>query len=73
MVKPARLRRCPRFRHLVNRLHALGPRPTGEAILLIAAGRDPLEVLELYAVLEHLVRALHEAHTWPPVPLERVA
>jgi hypothetical protein len=67
------LRGNPRFRHLSKRVHALGPRPCAEAMLAVAQGRDPLEVLEEYARLEPLVRAIPEARTWPPAPISRVA
>ena len=41
-----------RFQHLVGRLHALGPRPTYEALREIAAGADVRECLEQYARLD---------------------
>ena len=41
-----------RFQYLVGHLHALGPRPTYEALREIAAGADVLECLEQYARLD---------------------
>jgi hypothetical protein len=55
-----RLRRDLRFRQLTRRLHRLGERPVGEALLAVAQGRDPLEVLDL-----DFVRDVG-ARDWPP-------
>lgn len=51
--------RSPRRQQLVRHLHAAGPRPTLEALLEVAAGRDLDEVLARYARLPPAVyRAL---------------
>ena len=41
-----------RFQYLVGHLHALGPRPTYEALRAIASGADVRECLEQYARLD---------------------
>jgi hypothetical protein len=60
------LRANPRYRRLTERLHRLGPRPIGEAIIAVADGRDILSVLEEYAQLDPAAVALLDARDWPP-------
>jgi hypothetical protein len=67
------LRACLRSRHLTERLHALGPRPVGELLIEVAAGRDLLDALEEYSRLEPRTVAVIGARDWPPLPLARVA
>jgi hypothetical protein len=62
----ARLRRDLRFRQLTRRLYRLGERPVGEALLAVAQGRDPLEVLEEYAALDPEFVRYVGARDWPP-------
>ena len=55
----------PRFRHLVRRLHALGPRPTGELLLVVAGDRERLfERLEHLAQFDPEFARLMGAHDW---------
>jgi hypothetical protein len=61
-----RLRRDLRFRQLTRRLYRFGERPVGEALLAVAAGRDPLEVLEEYAQLDPEFVRYVGARDWPP-------
>jgi hypothetical protein len=62
----AALRQNHRFRKLSQGVWRLGPRPCAEAILSIAAGRDPIEVLEELARHDpEFVRYLG-ARDWPP-------
>jgi hypothetical protein len=71
-VRP--LRQGPRFKHLVAKLHALGPRPVGELLLQIAADEEAL-VASLECLTEfdpRLVAAL-DARDWPHPPLMLVA
>lgn len=59
---------CPRFRHLINRLHALGPRPMGEFIAALHRRADlpVVDLLERHASNDPAtVRALG-ADRWPP-------
>jgi hypothetical protein len=42
-------RQEPRFHRLTERVHRLGPRPVGELLLEVAAGRDLIEAPEDYA------------------------
>jgi hypothetical protein len=67
------LRACLRFRHLTERLHALGPRPVGELLIEVAAGRDLLDALEEHSWLDPELVARLDARCWPPLPLARVA
>jgi hypothetical protein len=60
------LRGNPRFRRLTERLHQLGPRPVGEALLAVAEGRDPIAVLEEYAALDPEFVRYVGARDWPP-------
>jgi hypothetical protein len=69
----ARLRRDPRFRLLTERLHRLGPRPVGEALLEVASGRDLVAVLEDYAKLDPAAVARLEARDGPASPVWRAA
>lgn len=59
---------CPRFRHLVNRLHSLGPRPVGEFIAGLHRRHDNLPIrllLESHANSDpEIVRSLGADH-WP--------
>ena len=74
-TRPVRqaFRLSPRYRHLTNHLHQLGPRPVAEVLLLVASGRDLLATLEEYAALDpQLVACLGGRH-WPPPPLRAVA
>jgi hypothetical protein len=66
-------RQNPRFKRLTTELHRLGPRPVGEALLLVARGRDLFEVLEEYSQLDPALIAKLEARDWPPLPIARVA
>ena len=67
----------PRFQRLVGHLHALGPRPTAEFLIEIAAGdlgmRIPIRAnLERYARLDvEMVKALG-ADRWPASLLREV-
>jgi hypothetical protein len=59
---------CPRFRHLVSRLHALGPRPVGEFIAALYRQHDDLPVLELlerYARSDPATIRVLGADRWP--------
>jgi hypothetical protein len=60
------LRLSQRFRRLTERLHRLGPRPCGEALLLVAEGCDLLEVLEEYARFDPEFVRWAGARDWPP-------
>ena len=60
-----RLRRDLRFHRLTERLHRLGPRPVGELLLEVAAGRDLLEALEEYVALDPAAVARLGARDWP--------
>jgi hypothetical protein len=61
-----RLRRRPGFHRLTERLHQLGPRPVGELLFEVAAGRDLLEALEEYSRSDPAAVELLEARDWPP-------
>jgi hypothetical protein len=67
------LRANPRYHRLTERLHWLGPRPIGELLLEVAAGRDLIQALEEYAQLDPGTVARLGARDWPPLPLELVA
>jgi len=62
---------------LVNRLHALGPRPTGELLLEVIGGDERLRD-DVFALLERYTRLTPEevravgADVFPPVPLHAV-
>jgi hypothetical protein len=62
----------PRFRHLVRRLHALGPRPVGELLLELARAHgiadDIARRLEVYAALDPTVVAALDGQDWPSIP-----
>jgi hypothetical protein len=60
------LRRDPRFHRLTEHLHRLGPRPVGELLLEVAAGRDLIDALERYAVLDPASVARLGGRDWPP-------
>jgi hypothetical protein len=49
------------------------PRPVGELLLEVAAGRDLLDALEEYAELDPRTVARVGARDCPPLPLVRVA
>jgi hypothetical protein len=74
---PEALRRDARFRHLVHRLHQLGPRPVGELLLEFADAYgiegDILARLEKLAELDPAAVARLGERIWPPVPLSEVA
>jgi hypothetical protein len=66
----------PRFEHLVERVHTLGPRPIGELLAEIATatGEHALiaDLVEAYAALDpEIVRAVG-GDRFPPMPLEVV-
>ena len=63
----------PRRQRQAAHLHSLGPRPTLEEFLQVAAGRDLDDVLEQYARLDlGLVRALG-GDRFPAQPLREVS
>lgn len=73
-IRVAPLRQCPRFLHLVNKLHALGPRPVGEILLQVAADEEALVAsLERLAELDPRLVAALDARDWPRAPLISVA
>ena len=55
-----------RIRHLAEKIHGLGPRPTFELLCEIVGGADPMERIERYGRLarEHddLIRSLGGGH-----------
>jgi hypothetical protein len=53
----------PRYRHLTDRLWRLGPRPIGELLLEVAAGRDLITALEEDAALDPRTVAIVERAT----------
>jgi hypothetical protein len=57
------------FRHLCGRLHALGPRPMFELLREIAAGKDLLDRLPIYAAMDGYTVRLLGADKMPPLPL----
>jgi hypothetical protein len=71
------LRCSPRFRRLVDLLHQLGPRPTGELLIELATAHgiegDILDRLERMARLDPAMVALVDAREWPPLPMHEVA
>jgi hypothetical protein len=71
------LRLDPRFRRLTERLWRLGPRPTGELLLEIAAAHgleaDVLDRLERFARIDPALVARLDSRDWPPLPLSEVA
>jgi hypothetical protein len=74
---PEALRRDARFRDLVHRLHQLGPRPTGELLVEIAAAHG-LEAeitiaLEFCGEFGPMAVARLGGRTSPPLPLSEVA
>jgi hypothetical protein len=73
----ALLRLDPRFRQLTDRLWRLGPRPTGELILEIAAAHgfeaEVLDRLERFARIDPALVAGVDARDWPPLPSSEVA
>jgi hypothetical protein len=72
-ISPQACRSDLRFRYLTARLHQLGPRPIGELLLEVAAGRDLITALEEDAALDPRTMAIVGARDWPPVPIARVA
>ena len=66
-----------RYHMLVTRLHALGPRPTGELLLEVIGVNDQLRD-DVFALLERYTRLSPEevravgADVFPPVPLHAV-
>jgi hypothetical protein len=60
------LRQDLRFRRLSERVWRLGPRPCAEAMLAIAAGQDPLAVLEDLARHDPAFVRYVGAPDWPP-------
>jgi hypothetical protein len=71
------LRLDPRFRRLTNCPWRLGPRPTGELLLEIAAAHgleaDVLDRLERFARIDPALVARRDERDWPPLPLARAA
>jgi hypothetical protein len=62
-----------RFRRLSERVWRLGPRPVGELLIEVAAGRDLIQALEAYAALDAAAVLRLEARAWPPDPIHEVA
>jgi len=66
-----------RYHLLVTRLHALGPRPTGELLLEVIGGDERLRD-DVFALLERYTKLTPEevravgADVFPPVPLHAV-
>ena len=66
-----------RYHMLVTRLHALGPRPTGELLLEVIGGDEQIHD-DVFALLERYTRLSPEevravgADVFPPVPLHEV-
>ena len=66
-----------RYRLLVNNLHSLGPRPTGELLLEVIGGDERLRD-DVFALLERYTRLSPEevqavgSDAFPPVPLHAV-
>jgi len=67
-----KIRCSPRFRHLVSKVHALGPRLTAEAMLAVATGGDIMSVLSVYAEIDEQLLDAFDGCRWPPGPLEAV-
>jgi len=66
---PIPLRKDARFRHLSERLHALGPRAVGELLSELAQAhythQDTMKRLESYARLDPETMAALGADAWP--------
>jgi hypothetical protein len=61
----ARASDCPRFRHLVGRVWRLGPRPTAELLLEVAADHGALiRRLERYARIDPALVEAADARDW---------
>jgi hypothetical protein len=76
-MSAARLRRDPKFRRMVTRLHRLGPRPVGELLLELIEAHgieaDVLARLEDYATLDPAMVDRLDGRDWPPLPIRRAA
>jgi hypothetical protein len=70
---PQALRSDPRYQRLTECIWRLGPRPVGELLLEVSAGRDLIETLETYCALDPRTVAIVGARDWPPVPMRAVA
>jgi hypothetical protein len=70
------LRADPRFRRLVDHLHRLGPRPTGELLIQLAAAHqiegEILARLERFGEVDPVTLTAIEARDWLPMPLGEV-